>query len=131
MAGSRRLGSDFEDEAAELLIEKGFTIVTRRFKAKKGELDLVALEGDQLVFVEVKQRKAGYIPEESISRQKIERLYSAAREYLVKTDQPEREFRFDVVAIGFNETRHHRDVFRDHVDLGQPEEFDDDPSEDC
>lgn len=125
MRESRRLGSDFEDKAAELLIEKGFTVVTRRFKAKKGELDLVALDGDHLVFVEVKQRRAGYIPEESISRQKIERLYSAAREYLIKTDQPEREFRFDVIAIGSNETRHHLDVFRDRVDLGPADEHDD------
>jgi putative endonuclease len=118
VSSSNRLGADFEDEAAEYLTEKGFTIVTRRFRAKRGELDLVALDRNELVFVEVKQRKAGYIPEESISRKKIERLYSAAREYLVATEQPDRHFRFDVVAIGFNELRHHRGVFTDLVDLG-------------
>lgn len=124
MSASQRRGADYEDEAAEYLIEKGFTIITRRFKAKRGELDLVALDGNQLVFVEVKQRKSGYIPEESISRKKIERLYLAVGEYLAKTDQTGQEFRFDVVAIGFNETQHHRNVFRDLVDLPPLEELD-------
>lgn len=118
MSESHRRGAEFEDEAAEFLTEKGFTIVTRRFRAKRGELDLVALDRNELVFVEVKQRKEGYIPEESISRKKIERLYSAAKEYLTATEQPDRHFRFDVVAIGFNEVRHHRGVFTDLVDLG-------------
>ena len=113
-----RAGSDAEDHAADLLLEKGYTIVTRRFKAKGGELDIVALDGDDLVFVEVKQRKAGYIPEESISRRKIERLYAAANNYLTQTGQSGRAFRFDVIAVGFNEVRHHRGVFTDLVNLG-------------
>lgn len=117
MSASRRLGSDFEDQAADFLLTQGFTIVTRRFRARRGELDLVALDGDLLVFVEVKQRKDGYVPEEAIGSQKIERLYSAAREYLQSTDQSDREFRFDVVAISGSEIRHHRDVFKDRVDL--------------
>lgn len=125
MSGSRRLGSDYEDQAADFLLAKGFTIVTRRFKARRGELDLVALDGDLLVFVEVKQRKAGYLPEEAVGRQKIDRLYAAAREYLAATDQREREFRFDVVAIAGQEIRHHQDVFKDLVDLSPPEEEED------
>ena len=125
MSASRRLGSDFEDQAADYLLSKGFTIVTRRFHAKRGELDLVALDGDLLVFVEVKQRKEGYIPEEAIGTKKIVRLYSAAREYLQSTDQPNRGFRFDVIAISGSEIRHHRDVFGDHVDLSINVEEDD------
>lgn len=125
MSASRRLGSDSEDQAADFLLAQGFTIVTRRFRAKRGELDLVALEGDLLVFVEVKQRKDGYVPEEAIGRQKIDRLYSAAREYLQSTNQTNRDFRFDVIAISGSETRHHRDVFKDHVDLSVDAETDD------
>lgn len=125
MSASRRLGSDFEDQAADFLLAHGFTIVTRRFRAKRGELDLVALDGDLLVFIEVKQRKDGYVPEEAIGNQKIQRLYSAAREYLRSTDQSDREFRFDVVAISGAEIRHHRDVFKDHVDLSVSFEADD------
>jgi putative endonuclease len=125
MSASRRAGSDSEDLAADHLITKGFTIVTRRFKAKRGELDLVALDGEQLVFVEVKQRKEGYVPEEAIGRVKIERLYSAAREYLSFMGESERAFRFDVVAIGADGLRHHRNVFLDLVnvqELERPEE---------
>jgi len=128
MSASRRLGSDSEDQAADYLLAKGFTIVTRRFKAKRGELDLVALDGDQLVFVEVKQRKEGYVPEESISQAKIDRLYSAAREYVKTAELGDREFRFDVVAIAGQQIRHHQDVFRDHVDLtASPEDRDPEP----
>jgi len=125
MSASRRQGSDYEDLAADHLLSQGFTIVTRRFKAKRGELDLVALDGEQLVFVEVKQRKEGYVPEEAISRDKIERLYSAAREYLALMGEPGRGFRFDVVAIGSDGLRHHRNVFLDLVDyqvVEEPEE---------
>jgi putative endonuclease len=113
----RRRGTDSEDAAADYLIGQGFTIVTRRFKAAGGELDLVALEGDMLVFVEVKQRKAGYIPEASIGQQKRDRLFKAAHDYLGKTGQVGREFRFDVVAMGSEGIRHHRSVFSDFADL--------------
>lgn len=85
----------------------------------------MALDGDLLVFVEVKQRKDGYIPEEAIGTRKIERLYSAARDYLQSTEQPDRDFRFDVIAITGSEIRHHQDVFKDHVDLSVDAETDD------
>lgn len=128
MSASRRLGADSEDQAADYLLAKGYTIVTRRFKAKRGELDLVALDGDNLVFVEVKQRKDGYVPEESISQAKIDRLYSAGREYVSSNELGEREFRFDVVAIAGQDIRHHQDVFRDHADLtASSDEYDPEP----
>ena len=113
----RRKGTDAEDEAADFLIGQGFTIVTRRFKASGGELDLVALDGDLLVFVEVKQRRAGYVPEASIGQLKRDRLFKAAHDYLEKTGQPGRDFRFDVVALFPNGIRHHRGVFADFADL--------------
>lgn len=125
MSVSRRLGSKFEDQAADLLLAKGFTIVTRRFKARSGELDLVALDGDLLVFIEVKQRKEGYLPEEAIGRKKIDRLFAAAREYLANTGQVDRDFRFDVVAIAGGEVRHHQDAFGDSVQFDWVEDEDD------
>jgi putative endonuclease len=88
--------------------------VTRRYKARHGEIDLVALDGDVLVFVEVKERRArGYVPEEGVGARKASRLAAAAREYLTAMGEREREFRFDVIAIDADGLRHHRDVFRD------------------
>jgi len=109
---SRRVGSAAEDEAADFLVRKGYTIVTRRYKAKRGEIDLVALDQDVLVFVEVKQRKAGYLPEEAIGEQKIARLVAAAQEYIFATGEQDREVRYDVIAIDPNGLRHHIEAFR-------------------
>jgi putative endonuclease len=119
----RRIGSDAEDRAAEFLIGKGFTIVTRRYRAPHGELDLVALDGDDLVFVEVKERRSGISPESFIGSQKISRLHSAARDYLLRTNMADREYRFDVVSIEGSEIRHHAHAFLDRYEPAQ-EEFD-------
>ncbi len=107
----RAEGREAEDRAASHLIENGFTVVTRRWKGKRGELDLVVLEGDLLVFVEVKLRRApGYIPEESIDDAKMRNLAIAAREYLASVGEPDRECRFDLIAIDPAGLRHHRDI---------------------
>ncbi len=103
----RQLGKDAEDRAAEHLLRKGYTLVTRRFKGQRGELDLVCLDGDMLVFVEVKARIApGYSPEESIGPTKALALRRIADEYL-ETVSGNREHRFDLIAIDRNSLRHH------------------------
>ena len=108
MPGVRRLGGDAEDRAAEYLIEKGFTIITRRYKARHGEIDIVALDGDVLVMVEVKERtKPGYIPEESVGVMKARRIGLAASEYVRKNGELEREIRFDLICFDPSGLRHH------------------------
>jgi putative endonuclease len=108
----RQLGAQAEDRAADYLLGLGYTIVTRRYKARRGELDLVALDGDTLVFVEVRQRLAGASPEESIGDAKLAALSRAAEEYVHATDQQNRALRFDVIAIDTSGLRHHIDVFQ-------------------
>jgi putative endonuclease len=110
MPDARRLGTDAEDRAADYLISVGYTIVTRRFKARHGELDIVALDGDQLVFVEVKERLTGMSPEESIGDSKWQRVARAANQYRIETEQLDRKYRYDVVAIDRSGMRHHKGV---------------------
>jgi putative endonuclease len=113
LSNRRLLGRLAEDEAAEYLLSKGFTIVTRRCTLRSGEIDIVALEGDVLVFVEVKMRRAkSYRPEEAIGISKLQALERAAEEYVRAMDETERETRFDLVAIDSEGLRHYRDVFR-------------------
>jgi putative endonuclease len=113
MPGPRRVGTRAEDLAADYLLGKGYTIVTRRWHARGGELDLVALDGDVLVFVEVKARSGRWsTPEEAISEVKIERFLEAVRQYSAETGQTEREARYDVIAIDPSGIRHYRDAFR-------------------
>lgn len=112
MPDARSLGKLAEDRAADYLLEQGFSLVTRRFKGKRGEIDLVALEGDVLVFVEVKERtKPGPRAEESITRAKVQRLASAAREYVEMAGLHGRRQRFDVICFDPEGVRHHRGAF--------------------
>ncbi|MEQ1823812.1 MAG: YraN family protein [Fimbriimonadaceae bacterium] len=111
MSGLRKLGDDAEERAANFLIESGFTIVTRNFSTRSGELDIVALDGELLVFVEVKLRR-GSSPEEAITATKATRLRAAAREYLQKMGESERSFRFDLVAVTPAEIRHHQNALQ-------------------
>lgn len=113
MPSVRRLGADAEDRAADYLLEKGFTIVTRRFKARRGEIDLVALDGDILVFIEVKERsRGGSLAESSVSPMKARRLAMAADQYVRSNEELERVIRFDLVCFDPDGVRHHVDAFR-------------------
>jgi len=101
MSRNRKLGSEAEDIAADYLIQKGYVIVTRRFRAKGGELDLVALDGETVVFVEVKQRTKGFVnPESAIDDRKVERIIRSACQYMLDAGLSERPLRFDLIAIG-------------------------------
>jgi putative endonuclease len=113
MSSVRRIGTDAEDLAASYLLEKGYTIVTRRWTGRGGEIDLVVLDGDVLVFVEVKQRSGRWgRPEEAISEIKISRFVTAVQQYAMATDQLDRASRYDVIAIDDKGIRHYEDAFR-------------------
>lgn len=77
-----------EDLACRHLNNKGYSIIRRNVKYRKGEIDIIAKNGDMLVFVEVKTRsndKFGY-PEEAFTWQKRKRLEKAILRYLLQTD---------------------------------------------
>ncbi|HRJ27115.1 MAG TPA: YraN family protein [Fimbriimonadaceae bacterium] len=107
-----RLGSAAELRAAQHLQAQGYTLVHRGFKAGRGEIDLIALDGSIIVFVEVKERlKSAQTPEEALTRDKQTRLVDAARHYLAQVGLPEAECRFDLIAIDRSGLRHYRQAF--------------------
>jgi putative endonuclease len=109
----RRIGREAEDRAAAHLLNKGYTLITRRYKGRRGEIDLICLDGEQLVFVEVKAWNApGYSPEEAIGLEKALALRRAADEYLAKVSG-DREHRFDLIAIDRKGLRHHVNFLAD------------------
>jgi putative endonuclease len=98
----RAQGDAAEDRACRHLDRSGFTIMERNFRTKGGEIDIVALKGDVLVFVEVRSREDADFgtPEESVTPAKRRRIVAAARQYLSKVPPSSwREARFDVIAI--------------------------------
>jgi putative endonuclease len=109
----RGVGREAEDRAADFLIANGYTILTRRYTTPFGELDIVALDGETLVFVEVKYRRAaGYVPEEAVGERKLFNLKRATQSYLEKFPQA-REWRFDLIAIDGDGLRHYPNSFEE------------------
>src|SRR5690349_16072652 len=111
---SRGLGAAYEDQAAELLTGLGYVVLERNFTCKGGEIDLVCLDGEVLVFVEVRGRVDGRhgTPEETIRWAKQRRLLRAAWVYLLRRAKGEPVCRFDVIAIDDRGARLYRDAFR-------------------
>ena len=101
----RRFGNRGEALAADYLISKGLRILERQYARPYGEIDLICLDGNEVVFVEVKSRSSfafGY-PEDSVTPQKIGHILRVAEGYLLETKQTEVPWRIDVVAIEFHE----------------------------
>ena len=99
---NRKLGSLKEQEAKQYLESLGYEILETNFYAKGGEIDLIAREGEYLVFIEVKYRsteKNGN-PLEAVTLQKQNKILRTANYYMYKNQIPEyTPCRFDVVAI--------------------------------
>jgi putative endonuclease len=97
------LGRRGEDLAHRYLRDRGFIIVARNYRLSSGdgEADLIAWDGDTLVFVEVKSRETADFgpPERAIGEEKRRHLLRIAREYTRKTETPWDRIRFDVVSI--------------------------------
>ena len=93
------VGLKGEGEAASYLQGLGYKILQRRYRAVGGEVDLVAEEGDELVFVEVKTSKGTSHPERRVDRAKRRRLTRVARHYLQHYKAADTACRFDVVAV--------------------------------
>ena len=97
------IGNAAESEALDWLEDQGLRVVERNFRCKMGEIDLIMVDGNTLVFVEVRLRtNPGYMSgAESISRTKIRRLIRTATWYLQTRGQSGTvECRFDVVSLG-------------------------------
>lgn len=102
--GRRRLGDRGERYAARYLRRRGMKIVGRQERAAGGELDLVAVEGRTVVFVEVKTRRLPgderpEHPLEAITSAKQRRIIRAAMAYLQRHHLVDCAVRFDVVAV--------------------------------
>ena len=111
MPNLRGVGREAEDQAADYLVGKGYTIVTRRHKTRRGELDIVALDGEILVFFEVKSRRTpGFLPEEAMSQSKVHDLGRAIELYLHEMEIKPKIIRLDMIAIDQDGLRHHKDI---------------------
>lgn len=95
------LGEIGENLACAELERRGYAIVARRYRRRGGEIDIIALDGGTVVFVEVKTRAGADFGSgaEAVTLTKRRRLISTANDFLARERLLERPCRFDVVAI--------------------------------
>lgn len=98
MAEHNDLGRLGEDVAADYLVKRGYKIICRNWRHRHKEVDVVAMDGDVLVFVEVKTRSAAMAPSDLISFAKVRFLESAAEAYIRQSNFCG-DARFDLVVL--------------------------------
>ena len=115
---SSTLGKEGEAIAVQFFTELGYTILDRNFHSQQGEVDIVAKDGDMLVFVEVKAYSIGSFgtPLGAVGKSKKASIIHAARTYLMKKAIKNVNCRFDVLAIyrswqGISSFEHIKDAF--------------------
>ena len=116
---SYNLGKRGEDIAARYLIDKGYRIVERNFRSKRGEIDIVAYDKKMLVFVEVKYYsfKSFSLPEWMLIKRKQKSIIHTAKVYLQRKKTKKTFCRFDVLTIharedGLQALELYKDAFR-------------------
>jgi putative endonuclease len=99
--------------ACRFLLRQGFDVLARRHRSRSGELDIVAFEGETLVFVEVKTRSSRDFgePWEFVDWQKQQILRRAAEEFIADHDLGQYAYRFDIVSVIGNDSTLFRNVF--------------------
>jgi putative endonuclease len=101
---NRVLGERGERAAARHLKRQGMRVLMRGYQTRQGEIDLIARDGETLVFVEVKARRRGE-PAEAVTPEKERRLSLAAIQFLRRYNLLEARSRFDIVAIVWADDR--------------------------
>ncbi len=119
MAKHNELGKLGEEIAVNYLLEKGYEILERNWRNRHKEIDIVALDGEELVVVEVKTRQNDDYgaPDLAVTHQKQTRLISAANAYIFKNNI-DLNTRFDIISIVFKDGKpvveHIEDAFLPH-----------------
>jgi putative endonuclease len=97
----KRIGEHAESLACGYLKRRGLRLLSRNFRCRRGEIDLIMRDGDSLVFVEVRYRKLTHFghPTETVSRIKQTRIIHCARYYMHIHHSWNEPARFDVISI--------------------------------
>jgi putative endonuclease len=96
----KTLGNMGEKEAIKLLEQKGIKIITKNYRIRsEGEIDIIAQDNNDIVFIEVKVRSSNLMgcPEESIDERKQNRIRRIAEIYLARNNLSNHPVRFDVI----------------------------------
>ena len=106
-----------ELNAASFIRSKGYRLIVSGYRVKEGEVDLIAWDGEVLVFIEVKSRNTADPPEDAVGFTKQRRIVRAAHAYIASYKLHDKTYRFDIVTVNQNggessEYRLLQDAFR-------------------
>lgn len=109
----RQLGNNKEEYACRFLENKGYIIKERNFRYKHGEIDIIALKNNELVFIEVKYRSSDRygMPYEAVDYRKRQRIINASRFYISVNNIFDLQIRYDVISIINNDISHYENAF--------------------
>lgn len=115
MTDKRSKGKMGEDQAAEFLQQKGYEIVTRNYRYRHSEIDLIARKSNLIVFVEVKARSSSGFgePEAFVDAKKAAKIFEGADQYVYENNW-NGNIRFDIVSVKLGtkpEVVHFEDAF--------------------
>lgn len=117
MAKHLELGKKGEEIAVQFLIDKGYKVLETNWRHRRAELDIIAKDGEVLVFIEVKTRSSQYWgqPELAVTPKKERLMVDASGVYMEQIDH-QWEVRFDIISVivineGQSEVTHFKDAF--------------------
>lgn len=114
-------GTAGENAAAEYLAGHGYSIVTRNWRAKQLELDIICTKGDTVIFAEVKTRSCSGMgtAQEALSAHKISKLCKAAQLYISQHNLWDTPCRFDLLAVTRTGNTYQVEHIQDAFELSQ------------
>jgi putative endonuclease len=120
--GRREIGKRGEDVAARFIRTKGYKVVERNYTCTLGEMDIIALEGKTLCFIEVKtlSGKTYGPPEIAVTARKQRQLSKVALTYLSQNNLHDTKARFDVVAVILSPDHEEVELIKDAFELRYP-----------
>lgn len=103
----KSLGTHGEELAAKMIADKGYTILHRNFRCRFGEIDIVASDGDAVIFIEVKTRsnKKFGEAEEAVDLRKQKKIRQVAEYYLMQNHGLSQKCRFDVYSVYLDDNK--------------------------
>ena len=114
---SKQTGVDGENRAAEYLKNQGYEILERNYRTKTGEIDIIAMKAENLVFVEVKTlpQATSDMLSSVLNRQKLQRILKTSKRFLLNHRQYSNSYiRYDVIVLdmqGLPEVYHIENAF--------------------
>jgi putative endonuclease len=115
----QKFGQASEALAVRLLEQRGYRILETNYRTRLGEIDIIARDGETIVFVEVKARRSAHYgnPKWAVTPRKQRKISMVALHYLKNTRQGQSKARFDVVAIGAPEGQPRCEIVQNAFDL--------------